>query len=326
MKVGILGTGWIAERMAVTINGMAPDREIEAYAVASRTQEKASSFAKEWKIKTAYGSYEELVKDPQVDLVYIATPHSEHYDNALLCINAGKPVLCEKAFTACAWQAEEIFRLAHERKVFVTEAIWTRYMPFSQTIIDLVKSGIIGEPAMLTANLCYPNIDRPRMYLPELAGGALLDLGVYTLNFAAMIFGTDIQSTVSTAIITKTGVDASSSIILNYSGNRQAVLTSSNLAKSDRHGIISGSKGHIIVDNINNPNHLDVYGNDYQLLKSLDCPKQITGYEYQVYACKEALEKGLIESPYMPHEESVRIMRQMDELRLQWGVKYPWDK
>lgn len=325
-RVGILGTGWIAEKMAITINGMTPDKNIAAYAVASRTLDKAKSFASQWKFNKAYGSYEDLVNDPQVDLVYIATPHSEHYENALLCLQANKPILCEKAFTACAWQAEEIFRIAHERKVFVTEAIWTRYMPFSKTILDLVNSGIIGTPKMITANLCYPNIDRPRMYLPELAGGALLDLGVYTLNFAAMIFGTDIKSSVSTAIVTDTGVDASSSIILNYSDNRQAVLSSSNLVKSDRHGIISGSTGHIIVDNINNPNHVDIYGDDYQLIASHDCPPQITGYEYQVYACKEAIENGLIESHYMPHAESVRIMQQMDAFRKEWGVKYPWDR
>lgn len=325
-RVGILGTGWIAEKMAITINGMTPDKNIVAYAVASRTLDKAKSFASQWKFNKAYGSYEDLVNDPQVDLVYIATPHSEHYENALLCLQANKPILCEKAFTACAWQAEEIFRIAHERKVFVTEAIWTRYMPFSKTILDLVNSGIIGTPKMITANLCYPNIDRPRMYLPELAGGALLDLGVYTLNFAAMIFGTDIKSSVSTAIVTDTGVDASSSIILNYSDNRQAVLSSSNLVKSDRHGIISGSTGHIIVDNINNPNHVDIYGDDYQLIASHDCPPQITGYEYQVYACKEAIENGLIESHYMPHAESVRIMQQMDAFRKEWGVKYPWDR
>lgn len=326
MKVGILGTGWIAEKMAITINGMEKERGIEAYAVASRTKEKAEAFAKKWKFETAYGSYEALVNDPKVDLVYVATPHSEHYDNMLLCLNAGKPILCEKAFTACGWQAEEIIRIAHERKIFVTEAIWTRYMPFSQTIIDTVNSGAIGTPKMITANLCYPNINLPRMYLPELAGGALLDLGVYAINFAAMIFGKDIESTVSSATLTKTGVDATSSIILNYSDNRQAILTSSNLVKSDRHGIISGSKGHIIVDNINNPNHFDLYDDDYKLAQSCDCPKQITGYEYQVYACKEALEQGLIESPYMPHDETIRIMRQMDELRFQWGVKYPWDK
>ncbi|MCQ2235974.1 MAG: Gfo/Idh/MocA family oxidoreductase [Bacteroidales bacterium] len=325
-RVGILGTGWIAEKMAITINGMTPDKNIVAYAVASRTLDKAKSFASQWKFNKAYGSYEDLVNDPQVDLVYIATPHSEHYENAFLCLQANKPILCEKAFTACAWQAEEIFRIAHERKVFVTEAIWTRYMPFSKTILDLVNSGIIGTPKMITANLCYPNIDRPRMYLPELAGGALLDLGVYTLNFAAMIFGTDIKSSVSTAIVTDTGVDASSSIILNYSDNRQAVLSSSNLVKSDRHGIISGSTGHIIVDNINNPNHVDIYGDDYQLIASHDCPPQITGYEYQVYACKEAIENGLIESHYMPHAESVRIMQQMDAFRKEWGVKYPWDR
>ncbi|MDO4462108.1 MAG: Gfo/Idh/MocA family oxidoreductase [Bacteroidia bacterium] len=325
-RIGIIGAGWIAEKMAITLNGMSPEVGITAYAIASRSLEKAQSFASKHNFAMAYGSYEDLVADPNVDLVYIATPHSEHYNNALLCLNANKPILCEKAFTACAWQAEEIFRIAHERNIFVTEAIWTRYMPFSKTIVDIANSGIIGDPKTITANLCYPNINKPRMYKPELAGGALLDLGVYTLNFAAMLFGSDIVSTTSSAILSSSGVDASNSIILNYSDSRQAVLSSSNLVKSDRHGVISGSKGFIIVDNINNPNHIDIYGEDYKLIESHDCPPQITGYEYQVYACKEAIQQGLIESPYMPHAESLRIMHQMDNLRKEWGVKYPWDK
>ncbi|MCF0190304.1 MAG: Gfo/Idh/MocA family oxidoreductase [Marinilabiliaceae bacterium] len=326
LRIGILGTGWIAEKMARTISGMDEERGIQLFAVASRSLDKARLFATQWNIPKAFGSYDELASDKEVDLIYVATPHSEHFNNVMMAMQHEKAVLCEKAFTACAWQTEEILSYAHQHKVFVTEAIWTRYMPFSQEIVNHVNSGIIGTPKMLTANLCYPNISKPRMHRPDLAGGALLDLGVYTLNFAAMIFGTDIVSSVSTAILTDTGVDASNTIVLNYSNNRQAVLSSSNLVKSDRQGIISGDKGHIIVDNINNPNHIDIVGNDYQKIASFDCPKQITGYEYQVYACADALSKGLIESPFMPHNETLRIMRQMDDLRAQWGVRYPWDK
>ena len=323
IRVGIIGAGWIAHKMA---QALAPLSDAKVLAIASRSEQKAREFADEYGIERAYGSYEELVSDPDVDLVYVATPHSHHYPHARLALEHDKPVLVEKAFTANAREAEELLRIAKERKVFITEAIWTRYMPLSKTIKETVDSGIIGTPKMISANLCYPNIDKPRMYLPELAGGALLDLGVYTLNFAAMIFGTDIEKTVSTAMMTDTGVDSQNNITLHYTNDRMAVLTSSNLVKSDRQGIISGDKGHIIVENINNPERMTIVDNDYQVIKVVDCPKKVTGYEYQVYASMEAIRAGKIECPDMPHEETIRIMRQMDELRKEWDVRYPWDR
>lgn len=269
-RIGIIGCGWIAEKMAITLQGM---KGVEAYAIASRDLSKAKPFAERWNFTRAYGSYEEMLDDECVDLVYIATPHSHHYTHTRLSLLKGKPVLCEKAFTANAKEAEELIQLAKEKNLFLTEAIWTRYMPLSLTISELVNKGVIGNPKLLTANLCYPNFHKERMHKPELAGGALLDLGVYTLNFAAMIFGTNIIRTTSTCI------------------------------KSDT-----------------------VYDSEYRLTSIYECPPQITGYEYQVYASIEAMEKGWLESPYMPHQETLRIMKQMDELRMEWGVTYPSDK
>ena len=321
-RIGIIGCGWIAEKMAITLQGM---EKVEAYAIASRDLNKAETFAQKWNFTRAYGSYEEMLDDELVDLVYIATPHSHHYAHTRLSLLKGKPVLCEKAFTANAKEAEELLQLAKEKNLFLTEAIWTRYMPLSQTICELVDNGAIGRPQLLTANLCYPNYHKERMHKPELAGGALLDLGVYTLNFAAMVFGTDIIRTTSVCIKTDTGVDAQNSITLEYADGKMAILCSSQMAKSDRQGIISGDKGFIIVDNINNPQKVSVYDSDYQLTAVYNCPPQITGYEYQVYASIEALENGWLESPFMPHQETLRIMRQMDELRKEWGVIYPSD-
>ena len=321
-RIGIIGCGWIAEKMAITLQGM---EKVEAYAIASRDLNKAETFAQKWNFTRAYGSYEEMLDDELVDLVYIATPHSHHYAHTRLSLLKGKPVLCEKAFTANAKEAEELLQLAKEKNLFLTEAIWTRYMPLSQTICGLVDNGAIGRPQLLTANLCYPNYHKERMHKPELAGGALLDLGVYTLNFAAMVFGTDIIRTTSACIKTDTGVDAQNSITLEYADGKLAILCSSQMAKSDRQGIISGDKGFMIVDNINNPQKVSVYDSDYQLTAVYNCPPQITGYEYQVYASIEALENGWLESPFMPHQETLRIMRQMDELRKEWGVIYPSD-
>lgn len=321
-RIGIIGCGWIAEKMAITLQGM---EKVEAYAIASRDLNKAEIFAQKWNFTRAYGSYEEMLDDELVDLVYIATPHSHHYAHTRLSLLKGKPVLCEKAFTANAKETEELLQLAKEKNLFLTEAIWTRYMPLSQTICELVDNGAIGRPQLLTANLCYPNYHKERMHKPELAGGALLDLGVYTLNFAAMVFGTDIIRTTSACIKTDTGVDAQNSITLEYADGKMAILCSSQMAKSDRQGIISGDKGFMIVDNINNPQKVSVYDSDYQLTAVYNCPPQITGYEYQVYASIEALENGWLESPFMPHQETLRIMRQMDELRKEWGVIYPSD-
>ena len=321
-RIGIIGCGWIAEKMAITLQGM---ENVQAYAIASRDILKARNFAKQWNFTHAYGSYEEMLDDEGVDLVYIATPHSHHYDHTRLSLLKGKPVLCEKSFTANAKQAEALIQLAKEKNLFLTEAIWTRYMPLSQTIRELIDNGVIGQPILLTANLGYPNYDWERMHKPELAGGALLDLGVYTLNFAAMAFGTDIVKTTSTCIKSATGIDAQNSITLEYADGKMAVLNSSLLAKSDRQGIISGDKGFMIVENINNPQQVRVYDEDYRLKATYDCPPQITGYEYQVYASIEAMNNGWLESPYMPHAETLRIMQQMDALRKEWGIIYPFE-
>ncbi|KAA6351666.1 1 5-anhydro-D-fructose reductase [termite gut metagenome] len=322
-KIAIIGTGWIAEKMAITIRGM---QGVEGYAIASRDLSKAQSFADKYGFIRAYGSYEEMLDDEQVQLVYIATPHSFHYEHAGICIMKGKPVLCEKAFTATARQAEKLLNLAKEKKVFITEAIWTRYMPLSKTINEVIASGIIGVPRMLSANLGYPVGWKERMIKPELAGGALLDLGVYVINFASMVFGTDIKNILSLCTKTDTGMDAEESITFLFNDGKIAVLHSSMYAKTDRQGIVSGDQGHLIVENINNPQRITVVTGDYEVVAKYDCPPQITGYEYQVYACIEALKNGWLESPYMPHAETLRIMCLMDGLRKEWGVHYPFDE
>lgn len=323
-KIGILGCGTIAAKMAATLNKM---NGVRCYAVASRNSEKAKAFAAKWNFDKAYGSYAELAQDAEVDLIYIATPHSEHYACARLCITNGKYVLCEKPFMVNAGQAEEIFRLAEENKVFVTEAIWTRYMPSAKKIRQLIDDKVIGNARTLSANLCYPISGVERILSPELAGGALLDLGVYTLNFAAMAFGDDVETVHSAFRLTETGVDAQESITLFYRDGRMASLQSGIYSQSDRMGIVSGDKGYIIVENINNPEKIKVVNEDYATVAEYDFQAgQITGFEYQVQACMEAIENGWIESPYMPHSETLRVMRQMDGLRKNWGLKYPFEK
>jgi predicted dehydrogenase len=267
-----------------------------------------------------------MTLDPKVDLVYVATPHSHHYEHAMLALQNGKPVLVEKAFTANAAQAERLIDEAHKRNLFIAEAIWTRYMPLSHKIREIMESGIIGEPRIITATLCYMMENKERIVKPELCGGALLDLGVYTLNFARMYFGTDIVRTVSNCHIGPTGMDMHECISLSYADGKMANLQSGALCLNDRQGIISGTEGYIRVDNINCPENIRVYRN-YELVQTFcKSPDMINGYEYQVLEAKRCIENGLIESPMMPHEESISIMKQMDSLRMEWNVRYPMDE
>lgn len=322
INVGIMGTGNIAGTMADTVNKM---RGVRCYAAASRTQEKAEAFGAAHGIKKCYGSYEEMLQDKKVDLVYIATPHAMHYENAKLCISYGKPVLCEKAFTANAAQAEEVLRLAEEKGVLVAEAMWIRYMPFYRTIREVLDSGMIGEVRVVSANLGYVIEKVSRLTDPWLAGGALLDLGVYTINFASMILGTEIEKVSSSCDLLPSGVDRQESITLHYKNGAMAVLHASMAVQSDRIGSICGTKGYAVVENINNFASMTVYDSSYKKVACYKAPKQISGYEYEVEACVKAIKEGFVQCPQMPHAETLRIMRLMDMLREQWGVKYPFE-
>ena len=322
MKIGILGAGHIAIKMAQTLK----DKPEWRCAVGSRSLDKARAFANEWGFQRAYGSYEELVADPDVELIYVATPHSHHLAHASMAINHGKAVLCEKAFTTNAREAEELISLARAKGVFITEAIWTRYMPFSATLRETIDSGIIGKPQFLTANLSYPIDWKERLVRPELGGGALLDIGIYTINFARMCFGTDIVDMKSACLTGPTGMDMQETITLIYRDGRMASLQSSAYCADPRFGIIGGTKGYIVVENINNPLRATIYSEDHNVIRVLEAPPQLTGFEYEVDACEEALRNGWLESPFMPHEETIAVMRLMDALRAQWGVRFPSDE
>lgn len=323
MKIGILGAGKIASIMAQTISQM---EDATCYAVAARDQERAEKFAETYGFEKAYGSYEDLVKDEEVELIYIATPHSHHYEHAMLCIEHGKPVLCEKAFTRNAKEAKEILALAKEKSVFITEAIWTRFMPSRKMINDLLASGIIGKPMTLTANLGYVIAHKERIAEPALAGGALLDIGLYPLNFALMVFGNEFDKITSTAILSEKGVDLQNSMTLSYKTGEMAVLNSTTLALSDRQGIISGDKGYMVIENINNCERIRIFNTERQEVKCVEVPQQITGYEYEVEAAIKAIQAGKLECEEMPHQETIRVMEIMDALRKEWGVHYPGEE
>ena len=322
LRVGIVGTGWIAEKAAITLNGL---QECEAYAVGSRQSGKAEAFAKQWNIGKAYGSYAELISDPDVDLIYVGTPHSHHYDVTREALMADKPCLVEKAFMANHRQAKAIVELAHERKVFLAEAIWTRYQPVVDMVRELINKGRIGTPRLLTATLGYSMGDKPRIMRADLCGGALLDLGVYALNFVRMFFPADIVSMESQCVKSKTGMDLTNAISLVLADGMLCNLQSSAACVGDNIGVIAGTEGNLILDNINNPQQITVNGPDRTYMETIRVPQQITGYEYQFLACRKALMEGRLEPVEMPHEETLYMMELMDGLRQKWGVHYPMD-
>jgi predicted dehydrogenase len=322
MRVGIIATGWIAEKAAITLNGLT---QCEAYAVGSRSQHKADAFAQKWNIPRAYGSYSELIADPDVDIVYVGTPHSHHYDVTREALLAGKPCLVEKAFMANARQTEEILTLAHQRKVFISEAIWTRYQPAVSMVRNLISSGRIGTPRLITATLGYSMGDKRRIMQPDLCGGALLDLGVYALNFVRMFTDSDIETIDGHCVKSTTGMDLTNAMTIILKDGILANVQSSAACVGDNIGVIAGTEGNIIIDNINNPQTITLNGPDRTYVETIRVPQQITGYEYQFLACRQALIDGLLEPREMPHAETLYIMQLMDNLRRKWDVRYPMD-
>ena len=323
MKFAILAPGKIANSMAKAISGI---EKIERYAVASRDQERADIFAKKWGLEKAYGSYEAMVEDPQVEFVYVASPHSHHYEHAKLCLEHGKHVLVEKAFTVNAQQAEELIRLSREKHLLLAEAIWTRYMPSRNMIDEILASGVLGKVTSLTANLGYilPHVER--MQNPELAGGALLDLGVYPINFALMAFQGEVKEVHAAAVMSPKGVDWVNSMTFIFEDGKMAVLHSDMLAQTDRQGVISGDKGYLEVQNINNCEEIRVFDLDRKMTACYQVPEQINGYEYEALSCIKAIEEGKVECPEMPHSETLRVMKLLDGIRRQWGMVFPCEE
>ncbi len=320
IKFAILAAGGIAAKMSYAVSKLP---EIHRYAVASRSLEKAETFAKEWGYEKAYGSYEEMLADPCVELVYVASPHSHHYEHAKMCIEAGKHVLVEKAFTVNAEQAQELIRLAREKNVLLTEAMWTRFMPARKILDDLIAEGVIGEIYSLTANLGYDIKHKERLIKPELAGGALLDVGVYPIQFALMAVHSKVKKISSDAVLSEEGVDLTNSITITFENGVMAVLHSSMLSLTDREGVIYGESGSIRFHNINNCEGISIYDKSGMPVREIEIPKQINGYEYEVLACVKAIEEGRLECSEMPHEETIRGMEILDTIRKQWGMKYP---
>ncbi len=324
LRWGILGTGGIAVKFVEDLRYL-PDAEVVA--VGSRAQETADAFGNKYNIPRRYPTYEALAADPEVDAIYVSTPHPYHEANALLCIDNGKAVLCEKPFTINAGGTERVINRAREKGVFLMEAMWTRYIPTIVKMRELIASGAIGEVRAFRADFGFhaPFDPKGRLFDPELGGGALLDVGIYPISFSYMVLGAP-QTIASTAYLGATGVDEQNGILFGYEGGKTAVLSSAVSLTTQHDAIIMGTKGRIIVQSPfwqSRQLTLIREGLPAEVHTIYSFPHDGLGYQFEAAEVAACLRAGKLESDIMPLDESLAIMRTLDTIRAQWGFKYP---
>jgi len=319
---GILGPGGIAQAFAKDLT-FTDGHTIGA--VGSRSLANAQQFAKTFG-GTAYGSYEELVADSSIDAIYVATPHPAHHDNVILALNAGKPVLCEKPFAVNAQQAQAMVDAAAKNKVALMEAMWARFLPHYAKVREIVASGVLGPILSIHADHGQRLADQgiARLVDPQLAGGALLDLGIYPISFAHMILGNPTSIT-SKAVMTDRGVDAQTSMIFSYDNGAQAVLTTTMIEQTPCRAVVAGLHGWLEIDRtFYNPASMRVILNDGSVT---DYPSAYTGHglREQAESFKQIVQSGAVESKVLTWKDTVDIMKSMDTVRSQIGLKYPFE-
>ncbi|XP_051794705.1 trans-1,2-dihydrobenzene-1,2-diol dehydrogenase-like [Acanthochromis polyacanthus] len=326
----ICGAGRISHDFTVALKTLPPG-EHQVVAVAARKLEGAQEFAKKHSISRAYGSYEELARDPDIDVVYVGVIHPYHHGACLLFTNAKKNVLCEKPLAMNRREVQEILASAKKNDVFLMEAVWTRFFPASVEIRRLLAQGELGDVKMVRTEFGLPLMHIPRLSQKELGGGTTLDLGIYCLQFISMVYnGEKPESIQATAVCRETGVDETVVVALKYSDNRLAVLTSSLAMTLPNSAIIVGTKGSIqIPDHVWCPTVLDVNGKvtEYPLPEPylpINCIKS-TGMRYEAEEVRQCLLKGLKESSVMSHSDSMLLAELEDEIRRQVGVVYSQD-
>lgn len=323
IRWGIIGTGSITKKFA---RGVSALHDAELLAVGSRAQETAADFGEQFGIPRRYASYEALAADPDVDAVYIGTPHPFHMANTLLCLGAGKAVLTEKPFAINAQQAQQMIEFARQHKVFLMEAMWTRYLPIFVRVRELLAQGVIGEVKQIMADFGFRARVNPqgRLFNPDLGGGGLLDVGIYPLSLAFMIFGAPERVT-SIAHLGETGVDEDAAFILGYPSGALALLSCAVRTNTPMTATLNGTEGRITVHSpwwTATKMTVEVYGKE---ISEINMPLIANGYEYEAAEVGRCLRAGLTESEVMPLDETLAIMKTMDEIRAQWRLKYPME-
>ena len=319
---GILGPGNIAKQFATGLQAVSGAKLLS---VGSRSQEKADAFADQFDAPKRHASYEALAADPEVDVVYIATPHPGHKAAALLCIEHGKAVICEKPFTINAAEAEEVITAARAKGVFVMEAMWTRFFPAMVHVRKLLEDGAIGDVRLLQADFGFRTDINPkgRLFDPALGGGGLLDVGVYAISLASMIFGTASQVT-GLAHLGETGVDEQAAIVLGYPGGGLASITTGIRINTPHEAHILGTDGHIKLHGPWwKPATMTISSGGKS--EEVTIPYESVGMNYEAEEVNRCLRAGETESAILPLDETLAIMKTMDKLRAQWGLKYPME-
>ncbi|HEX8497359.1 MAG TPA: Gfo/Idh/MocA family oxidoreductase [Actinomycetales bacterium] len=320
VRLGVIGSGGIAGSMTRALD-LLPDAEMVA--VGSRTQQSADAFGDEHGVARRHGSYESLATDPEVDVVYVATTHPSHHAAAMLAIEAGKALLVEKPFTMDATEALDIVTGARERGTFVMEAMWARFNPHMVAVRDTLASGALGEVVSVIADHAqwFPLDANHRLFDPSVGGGALLDLGIYPVSFASMVLGTPSRVTArSTPAFT--GVDGQTSIILEHESGAHALLSTTLRAAGSNRASIVGTEGRIEIDGtFYAPTGVTTTLRSGEVTR-YDEPHEGHGLRHEVAEVVRCLRAGLTESPVMPADETVQIMRTMDEVRQQIGLHY----
>ena len=318
---GILGCGLIAHAFAEGLKQI-PDAKLEA--VASKSG-KAEAFGQKFNVEKHFSTYEQLVNDSDVDIVYVATTHNFHYENMLLCLEHGKPVLSEKPFTINASQAEQLIQKARTKRIFLMEGMWTRFLPCVTKLRDLIHNErILGEIRHFKADFCVhlPYGNEHRVFNPHLAGGALLDVGVYPISFASMVMKQSPEKIASGVIMGETGVDIFSNYHFEYKTGATSAISSSNKYVLPHDAFIIGTEGYLHIPDFSHPTKIVANLND-QDPKTLEIPYESTGFQFEANEAGNCLKTGKMESTILPLEETHEIMKTMDALRAQWGFKYP---
>jgi predicted dehydrogenase len=327
IRWGILGTGKIAKAFATALRDT-PGAKLAA--VASRSVDSATKFGAEYGAERFHGSYQALADDPEVDVVYIGTPHPMHHENAMMCLHGGKAVLVEKSFTMNRRQAEEIIQLARQKKLFVMEAMWTRFMPAVVEAKRIVDSGEIGKPANVTADFGFTAEFNPdgRLFNRELGGGALLDLGIYPLSMSSFFLGA-VTGVKAQAEMTSTGVDMQTAFTLTHEGGGVSSCGCSLRSRTPTELTISGTKGFVrLHDRFHNTETITVTLVDgaSRSERTINLPRSGNGYTHEAQEVGRCIRAGLIESPVMPHEETLSIMGTLDAIRAQIGLRHSADQ
>ena len=320
---GFIGAGAIANRFMAGLMQV-PDAYLAA--VSSRTYERAERFAGKYNAKV-YKSTEELIADEDVDIVYVATPHTVHRENTLMAIEIGKPVLCEKPMAPNAKMVTEMVQAARKKRVYLMEAMWTRFFPAMKKVREWLDEGRIGKVQFVTADFGYYEEEDPSKIIfdPNTAGGSLLDVGIYPIAFAFMVFGKKPNRITGLADMASTGVDAAMGCTLGFEGGGLALLYSAMNAETPQVAEIIGQKGRIVIPQFWSPREAHLYIGG-ELIESFKGDHEGEGYQFEIAAVQEDIRNGRLENELMPLDESIAIAEVMDELRSQWGLVYPFEK